>query len=74
LAGRPDRFYSINDGQGGWCEVQVWRGERFVRHELMSDGSPAPFVSIEGTATGSGRRGSGTTPQSIASEVDGKVS
>jgi hypothetical protein len=47
LKGGPDGRFSINNHQGGWCEVLVRGGQRFVRHALMADGNPAAFLSIE---------------------------
>lgn len=47
LKGRPDGHFSINNHQGDWCEVEVWGGDRFVRHVLMVDGNPAAFTNID---------------------------
>lgn len=47
LKGGQDGRFSINDHQGGWCEVVVRRGERFVRRALMDRGGPAAFLGID---------------------------
>jgi hypothetical protein len=52
LKSHPEGHYSINDHRGHWCEVQVHGGDRLVRHVLMLDGNPAPFINID-----SGMRG-----------------
>ena len=48
LRGRPDGRFSINNHQGDWCEVEVRGGDRYIRHVLMVDGSPAAFTRIDG--------------------------
>jgi hypothetical protein len=48
LRGHPDGRFSINNHQGKWCEVEVRGGERYVRHVLMVDGSPAAFTKFDG--------------------------
>jgi hypothetical protein len=50
LRGRPDGHFSINNHQGKWCEVVVRGGDRFIRHILMVDGSPAAFTNIDDMA------------------------
>jgi hypothetical protein len=47
LRGRPDGHFSINNHQGKWCEVEVRGGDRYIRHVLMVDGSPAAFTNID---------------------------
>jgi hypothetical protein len=47
LRGRPDGRFSINNHQGKWCEVEVRGGDRYIRHVLMVDGSPAAFTKID---------------------------
>jgi len=47
LQGRPDGHFSINNHQGKWCEVEIRGGDRYVRHNLMVDGSPAAFTNID---------------------------
>ena len=47
LRGGPDGHFSINNHRGDWCEVQVRGGDRYIRHVLMVDGSPAAFTNID---------------------------
>lgn len=46
LVGQSDGYYSVNDRSGGWCEIEIWKGERFIRRALMRNSSPAPFTRI----------------------------
>jgi len=47
LRGRRDGHFSINNHQGAWCEVEVRKGSRYIRHALMVDGSPAAFTKLD---------------------------